>query len=105
MHPLFSRVALVISAILLAPAVGDAQVVHALFNLDSPAISPFPSDRFTVPDVGQNTRRRVLLPMPDCAVRQSDCEDLSVINTLDGFNLQPRLSIPFDGRIDLRTVT
>ncbi len=42
--------------------------------------------------------------MPDCAVRQSDCEDVDVINTLDGFNLQPRLSIPFDGTIDVETV-
>ena len=27
-----------------------------------------------------------------------------MINTLDGFNLQPRLSIPFDGPIDVNTV-
>jgi hypothetical protein len=38
--------------------------------------------------------------------RPSDCADLDVINnTLDGFNLQPRLSIPFDGPIDVTTVT
>jgi hypothetical protein len=37
--------------------------------------------------------------------RPSDCEDLDVINTLDGFNLLPRLSIPFDGPIDPATVT
>ena len=43
--------------------------------------------------------------MPNCALYKSDCEDLKIINTLDGFNLQPRLSIPFDGAIDLRTVT
>ena len=28
-----------------------------------------------------------------------------MINTLDGFNLQPRLSIPFDGPIDVSTVS
>jgi hypothetical protein len=38
-------------------------------------------------------------------VRPSDCEDLRVINTLDGFSADPRLSIPFDGLIDLTTVT
>jgi hypothetical protein len=43
--------------------------------------------------------------MPDCTVHSSDREDLSVINTLDGFNVQPRLSIPFDGPIDVTTVT
>jgi hypothetical protein len=43
--------------------------------------------------------------MPECALRPSDCEDVGVINTLDGFNMQPRLSIPFDGPIDVATVT
>lgn len=67
--------------------------------------SPFPNDRFTVTDVSHNTRLRVNLPKPDCTVRRSDCEDVDVINTLDGFSLQPRLSIPFDGPIDVGTVT
>jgi hypothetical protein len=67
--------------------------------------TPFPSDLFTVPDPTQNTGLRVNLPKPDCLARPSDCQDLDVINTLDGFNLQPRLSIPFDGPIDVTTVT
>ncbi len=79
--------------------------VHALFDLGTPATGPFPSDWVTVADASHNTRRRVNLPLPDCAVRRSDCEDLNVINTLDGFNGQPRLSIPFDGPINVATVT
>jgi len=43
--------------------------------------------------------------MPDCRARPSDCDDVAVINTLDGFNVQPRLSIPFDGPIDPTSVT
>jgi hypothetical protein len=78
--------------------------VHALFDLSTPSSSPFPSDWFTVTDASQNTGRRVNLRKPDCGERPSDCEDLDVINTLDGFNLQARLSIPFDGPIDARTV-
>ena len=35
----------------------------------------------------------------------SDCEDLAVLNELDGFNLQPRLSVPFSGPINPGTVT
>lgn len=101
-----SRIALVsISLVLLWVPLTYAQAVHALFNLDSPAAGPFPSDRFTVGDASHNTGRRVAMPFPDCAERPSDCEDLAVINTLDGFNLQPRLSIPFDGPIDVMTVT
>lgn len=79
--------------------------VHALFDLTTHTGGPFPSDRFTVSDPSQNTGLRVNLPKPDCDARPSDCEDLDVINTLDGFNLQPRLSIPFDGPVDPATVT
>ena len=79
--------------------------VHALFNLHHPEAGPFPSDTFTVPDSRHNTGRRINLPYPDCALHPSDCEDVAVINTLDGFNLQTRLSIPFAGEIDPRSVT
>src|SRR6185503_10753076 len=40
----------------------------------------------------------------DCSIRPSDCQDLDVINRLDGFNLLPRLSVPFDGPVDLTSV-
>jgi hypothetical protein len=83
----------------------SAHGVQALFNLDQPDTGPFPSDVFTVADSRHNTRRRVNAPHPDCSVRVSDCEDLDVINTLDGFNMQTRISIPFDGAIDPNTVT
>ncbi len=37
------------------------------------------------------------LPLPDCTTYPSDCDDLAVVNAMDGFNLLPRVSIPFDG--------
>ena len=76
----------------------------AAFGLETPDSGPFPSDRFTVADSSQLTNRRINLPLPDAASRPSDHADVSVINTLDGFNLQPRLSIPFSGPIDVSTV-
>jgi hypothetical protein len=79
--------------------------VQVAFSLESPTGGPFPSDLFTVPDPSHNTGLRVNLPFPDCTARPSDCADLNVINTLDGFNVQPRLSIPFSGPIDVNTVT
>jgi dienelactone hydrolase len=79
--------------------------VHALCDLTRPTNGPFPSNWFTVPDETQNTGRRVNLPLPDPATQRSDYEDSQVLNTLDGFNLQPRLSIPFDGPIDVSTVS
>jgi hypothetical protein len=39
------------------------------------------------------------------AVRPSDCADIDVRNELDGFNIQPRISIPFSGPIDISTVS
>ncbi len=71
----------------------------------SPSGAPFPTDRYTVADATQLTGVRVDLPKPNCAVRPSDCLDIDVLNTLDGFNLQPRLSIPFTGAIDVASVS
>lgn len=70
----------------------------------NPAGAPFPSNRYTVFDGTQNTLRRVNLPKPDCAVRVSDCLDIDVINTLDGFSTQPRITVPFTGAINPATV-
>jgi hypothetical protein len=78
--------------------------VHALFDFSSTETGPFPSDYFTDAEDGNVTGRRVSLPYPDCRLFISDCADLDVINTLDGFGLQTRVSIPFDGHIDPATV-
>lgn len=78
--------------------------VFAGFDLGSPQRGPFPSDIFTVPDPTQNTGRRLNYPYPDCTLRPSDCEDLDVVNTLDGWGLQSRVSIPFSDEIDVSTV-
>jgi hypothetical protein len=80
--------------------------VQVVFNplARDKTLSPFPSNIFTVGDAGQNTGLRVNLPLPDAAARPSDAADISVINTLDGFNITPRISIPFNGEIDLSTV-
>ncbi len=101
----FVRSALVVlvSIVLLTPALALAQT-HPLFNLQSTTQSPFPSDRFTAFDSQQLTGLRVNVPLPNCATNPSDCADLTLLNQLDGFNLQPRLSIPFDGAIDVSTV-
>lgn len=101
----FFPLAAAIPFVFLLPPVALAAHVHALFDLAAPAACPFPSDRFTVADPRQNTGLRVNLPKPDCSAWRSDCEDIDVLNALDGFNMQPRLSIPFDGPLDLKTVS
>ena len=66
---------------------------------------PFPSNLYIVPDASQITGLRVDLPKPDCTTHPSDCADVAVLDTLDGFNIQPRISIPFSGPIDPSTVS
>ena len=89
---------------LLAPTSTVASGVHPRFGLQSTTGSPFPTDRFTLTDSAQNTNRRVNLPMPNCAASPSNCGDVALLNQLDGFNIEPRISIPFDGAIDPSTV-
>ena len=101
---LLRRVAAVL-ALLAAPAFAVAAGVSVRFDFSSPSTSPFPSDRFTRVDFTQNTFKRVTLPKPNCAVQPSDCADIDVINTLDGFNTQPRITVPLTGNIDVATVT
>lgn len=86
----------------LLPAAALAQPVSVR---DDATASLFPSNRHTVVDFGNATFRRVNLPKPDCAVRVSDCQDIDVINTLDGFSTQPRITVPFTGDIDVSSVS
>jgi hypothetical protein len=81
-----------------------ANTVHVLFGFNTPESGIFPTDIFTVADGSQKTGLRINLPLPDCGARPSDCGDLALIDTLDGFNLQPRVAIPFDGDIDPMSV-
>jgi hypothetical protein len=83
----------------------DPGDVVAGFDLGAPDTGPFPSDIFTVADATHNTGRRVAYPYPDCGVRPSDCDDIAVINTLDGWGLQTQISIPFSGDIDPASVS
>jgi hypothetical protein len=85
--------------------VAAALVFPGIALAGTKAGQPFPTNLDTVPDATQATGLRVDLPLPDCAVRPSDCADVRVLNQLDGFNIQPRISIPFNGPIDVSTVS
>jgi hypothetical protein len=86
------------------PRSAAASGIEVLIDREDPAATLFPSDHFTVRDLTQNTLRRVRLPAPDCATQPIACEDIDVLNTLDGFSIQPRLTIPFSGPIDVNSV-
>jgi len=101
---MLNRLAAAAAALLFVPLAATADV-QVRFDRFDPAATPFPSDRFTVRDWTQATFRRVHLPKPDCTVRPSDCADVDVLNTLDGFSTQPRITVPFTGAIDPASVT
>lgn len=92
-------------ALAFVPLAALADGVHVLSDFSDPVASPFPSNRFTQFDPANRTLRRVDLPKPDCKLRPSDCQDIDVINTLDGFSTQPRITVPFSGDIDPATVS
>src|SRR3954467_15540391 len=65
----------------------------------------FPSNLYTAPDASQVTGLHVALPPPNCATNRSDCGDVVSLNQLDGFNIQPRLTIPFSAAVDPHTIS
>ena len=97
MTPLRGLTVVAAALALLAPAVAHAGGTEVL--------QPFPSNLLTVPDTAQPTGVRVALPKPNCAIFVSDCQDIDVLNGLDGFNVQPRITVPFNGAIDLASVS
>jgi Bacterial Ig-like domain len=86
-------------------AIGAALTLPGIAAAAVRAGQPFPTNLHTLKDRTQATGLRVNLPKPDCAARPSDCADINVLNELDGFNIQPRISVPFSGPIDLSTVS
>jgi pimeloyl-ACP methyl ester carboxylesterase len=77
---------------------------RVLFDPYTPRIGPFPTDFLTASDPNQKTGRTVDLPKPDCTVEPSTCSELTMINQLDGFNLQPRLNVSFSAPINPDTL-
>src|SRR6476661_7079474 len=94
--PITVRVAVLAAIVLAFPAAAFA---------GTSAGQPTPTNLDTVAEATQLTGLRVDLPLPNCAANALRCDDVSVLNTLDGFNIQPRLTIPFSGPIDLSTVS
>ena len=64
-----------------------------------------PDDALTVADTSQLTGRRMNLPLPDCTARPSDCDEIRLINQLDGWDLDPRVEVRFSGPVDVGRVT
>lgn len=61
----------------------------------------FPTDDFTVGDDDQLTGLRLDLPLPDdCDTFASRCDEVRLLNQLDGFDLDPRIEVQLDAAPD-----
>jgi hypothetical protein len=89
------------SIVAVAATLGPAPVVEAA----PPPLAIYPSDTLTVADASQLTGRRVNMPMSNCAVDVSKCDETALVNQLDGFDLDPNIKIGFSGPIDLAKVS
>ena len=102
----FLATALLTGGIAAAVPASAATGAVSLRSGTTPDTRPFPADVFTVADANQVTGRRVNLPTATCAAAgQSVCDDLKLVNQLDGFDIRPRVTLPFTGTVDLTTVT
>jgi hypothetical protein len=89
----------------LVPVTASAATSVRVLTGSTPETRIMPSNTFTVPDSAQITGRRVNLPVPQCDVTNSSiCDDLMLLNLQDGFDLRPRVTVPFSGPIDVTTV-
>ena len=102
--PRFLLVALLVAS--LTPTTASAAARVQVHTGSTPDTRIMPSNSFTVADSSQLTGIRINLPVPVCdATNSSVCDDLTLLNLQDGFDLRPRVTVPFTGPIDVSTVT
>ena len=90
----------------LIPTTASAAARVQVLTGSTPDMRIMPSNSFTVADSSQLTGIRINLPVPVCdATNSSVCDDLTLLNLQDGFDLRPRVTVPFTGPIDVSTVT
>ena len=97
------RVAFALTFSLFAPLL-LASGVTVSWNPQDPTIGPYPTDALTTPDSTQKNGMRINLPMPDCTTAPSDCQDVELINQLDGFQTAPRIRVTFSGPVDVNSI-
>jgi hypothetical protein len=101
-----SAALLVAAGLTAVPAASAQSAPVAVRDGSTLETAVFPNDRFTVADAAQLTGRRVNLPVPSCTpATRSACDAVAILNTTDGFDLQPRVFLPFTGDVDVATVT
>ena len=92
--PVRLRIAVVV-ATLVAAVLPAVPAVSAVQQPQGEVL--FPANALTVRDDSQLTGRRLNLPLPNCTQQPSKCDELRLLNQLDGFDLDPRVAVQLDG--------
>ncbi|MGH9631592.1 MAG: alpha/beta hydrolase family protein, partial [Bryobacteraceae bacterium] len=95
----------VVCTLLMGSALWGAETI-VRFEPASPEVGPFPTNYLTVSDPAQKTQKRVNLPLPllECALPSSVCDDRKLLNELDGFSVNPRTRVCFSQPVDVNTL-
>jgi hypothetical protein len=97
------RVAFALTFFLFAPLLPASGVI-VNWNPQDPTVGPYPTDVLTTPDSTQKNGMRINLPVPDCTTAPSDCQDVQLINQLDGFQTVPRITVNFSAPVDVNSI-
>jgi len=79
----------------------------ALFQPSSPSVGPYPNNALTIPAANQKTGLQVNLPLPaGCTLlsTSAQCTNTRLLNQLDGFSVNPRITVCFSGPVDVATL-
>jgi hypothetical protein len=106
---LFGLAGALLMATPLAATVPAAAASVSVLHGSTMRTAIFPNNAFSVADSNQLTGRRVRLrsgvDYPACSpTNYSLCDAYAMLNKLDGFDLQPRVNLPFSGPIDVSSV-
>lgn len=91
-----------LTLLLLAPPLFASTTV--LFDPSAPQTGPFPTDFLTVPDAMQKTGLRLNLPLPSCETQYTDCQEVGLLEQVDGFSTLARVHVRFSAPIDPSTL-
>jgi hypothetical protein len=78
-----------------------------LFQPSSPSVGPYPTNALTIHTAIQKTGLQVNLPFPaGCTVLSvsAQCINIQLLNQLDGFSVNPRITVCFSGPVDVTTL-
>ena len=78
-----------------------------LFQPSQPGVGPFPTNALTIAASSQKTGLQVNLPTPaGCtpASTTSNCVNVELLNQLDGFSVNPRITVCFSGAVNVASL-